>query len=277
MPEVTANPSHYVYLYSDLQGHPKYVGYGERPSRATVHLTQSHNPGLAKFLASSKFTIRVSGPFPTESIGKLVESALISALGPEFNVAPGLTAARFRPLGVPIAYAERSTSASLTRADFLAVQGTAPLPVLFVSVGSEDFDDGRVGYDLANPPSDAQVRERTDRWWQLHKFLPHWILNPAESPGLLVGIYGTPGAQLIIASLLIDRSAWANAEKYLGGGGKVSVPLHRQDDLDAFGLRGRSIDKGAGIAFEGVAAGFFAVLRPDGELIGGRRKRRAGV
>ena len=270
----TADLGHYVYLYRDQQRRPMYVGYGARPTRATAHLIESHNPGFANFLESSKFSIEVAGPFTSEEKGRMVETAVISALNPRFNVALGSSSARFRPIGVPIEFADRVSAPPLMRADFFTVQTAAPVPVLLVSVGVQDFDDGRVGYDLADPPTDDQVRERTDRWWQLQKYVAQWTAIPSESPGLLLGVHGAPGAQLIIASLLVNRNGWAAAESYPGGGGKISVPLLQQDSLDAFGLRGRRIHRDADIAFEGVPSGFFAILHPDGRLLGGRRKRR---
>lgn len=266
--------AHYVYLYRDERGRPRYVGYGERPTRATAHLIASHNQGLAEFVTSDKFTIEVAGPFATEEIGRTVETVLISALEPDLNIVQGSSVARFRPLGVPVEFAPRLSLAALQREDFLRLQGDTPMPVLFVSVGQRDFGDGRVGYDPANPPSDDQVLERVEKWWQLQKFMPEWSAVPAGSPGLLIGVYGKPGAQMVIASLTIDRSAWNRAELFERGEGKISVPTLPTRNLDAFELRGRKIHREAGIAFEGVAAGFFIVLGVDGGSSGGRRARR---
>ncbi|MGA2557676.1 MAG: hypothetical protein ABSG04_15515, partial [Verrucomicrobiota bacterium] len=157
--------------------------------------------------------------------------------------------------------------------DFISAQGNAPMPVLFVTVGDKDFGDGREGYNLANPPADNQVLERVEKWWQLSGFLSDWIKTPGEGPGILIGINGSPGRQIVIASILIDRAAWKNSEDCPDGGGKIRVPTIAAPKLDAFGLRARRVDKAAGLAFEGIPAGFFIVLKTDGTLIGGRRPR----
>ena len=55
------------------------------------------------------------------------------------------------------------------------------MPVLLVAVGARDFNNGRVGYDLASPPNDEPILKRVDRWWQLKRFLPTWISTPDDS------------------------------------------------------------------------------------------------
>jgi hypothetical protein len=265
---------HYVYLYRDERGEPRYVGYGKLVTRANAHLIKSHNPQLANFVLEKKFTIEVAGPFETEATGRVVETTLISALKPKFNVVQGQSEDRFRPLGVPAAYAERLAMPPMKRSDFFSMQTDPPMPVLFVSVGEKDFGDGRAGYDFAAPPADEKVLERVEKWWQLSNLIPVWAKKPDQSPGLLVGISGSPGAQILIASILVDRSGWNDAENCPQGGGKIRVPIKPTPKLDACGLRGRRVDRAAGFAFEGVPAGFFIVLKLDGTLIGGRRARK---
>ncbi|MDB6021617.1 MAG: hypothetical protein JWQ04_1474 [Pedosphaera sp.] len=265
--------SHYVYLYRDERGKARYVGYGERVSRANSHLIRSHNPKLADFVSGQgKFTIEVAGPFGTQEIGRLIETAVMSALDSDFNVAQGPSHARFRPLGVPDDYAERLSMPALQRIDFISAQDS-PMPVLFVIVGEKNFDDGRVGYDLANPPADDQIRERVDRWWQLSGFIPRWSNAPNESPGLLIGINGSPGSQIVIASLMIDRANWGKADGFSRGEGKVRIPLLQTPKLDAFNFRGRRVDRTAKLAFDSIAAGCYIVLNLDGTSSGGRRAR----
>jgi len=247
---------------------------GERPSRATAHLIASHNPGLAEFVSSNKFTIEVAGPFATEEVGRAVETVLISALEPDLNIIQGSSAARLRPLGVPVEFAPRLSLPPMKREDFISVQGNNPMPIMFVFIGQQDFGDGRVGYDPANPPSDEQVLERVEKWWQIQRFLPEWSTDPQGSPGVLIGVHGKPGAQMVIASLMIDRSGWNSDESFERGEGKIRVPTLPTRNLDAFEIRGRRIDRASGIAFEGFPAGFFVLLSPDGTLAGGRRTRR---
>jgi hypothetical protein len=143
---------------------------------------------LADFVLQKKFTIEVAGPFASEAEGRAVETSLISALITKFNVAQGDLNARFRPLGVPAEFAERLSLPPLQRTEFFSAQGNAPMPALFVIVGAKDFDDGREGYDLANPPTDEKVLARVEKWWQLRRYLPDWAKAPDESPGILIGI-----------------------------------------------------------------------------------------
>ena len=130
-----------------------------------------------------------------------------------------------------------------------------------------------MGYDLANPPADDQVLARVQEWWQLSGHLDEWKKTPEASPGILIGINGSPGRQIVIASILIDRKAWKNSVSCPDGGGKIRVPTLATPKLDACRLRGRRVDKGAGLAFEGIPAGFFIILKTDGTLVGGRRPR----
>ena len=272
---VNTSATHYVYLYRDERGRPRYVGYGERPTRATAHLVASHNPGLSEFLSKSKFTIEVAGPFVTEEIGRTVETIVISTLKPDLNVIQGSSRDRFRPLGVPVEYADRLSQPMLLRDAFLTAQGESPMPVLFVYISNQDFGDGRLGYDLANPPSDDQILKRVEKWWQLLKFVPKWAAEPKKSPGLLVGVHGAPGSQMVVASLMIDRQNWLAAQHFERGEGKIRVPLLATQNLDVFNLRGRRIDRTAGLAFNSIASAFFIVLNTDGSIVGGRSTGRA--
>jgi hypothetical protein len=243
-------------------------------TRANAHQVRSHNPRLVDFVLEQKFTVEVAGPFESRSNGLLVETALISALKPDFNVVQGQARFRFRPLGVPINFARRLSMPALQRNEFLSLQGDAPMPVLFVTVGDRDFGDGRAGYNLAMPPTDDQILERVREWWQLSRLVPDWVDNFENSPGLLIGINGRPGAQIVIASLRINRKAWGDAKRCPENKSKIRVPTLQTPMLDAFNLRGRRVDRNAGLAFEGIPAGFFIVLRRSGRLSGGRRPRK---
>lgn len=260
---------HYVYLYRDERGKPQYIGYGKHIDRASAHLSNSHNAKLTAFMEKeSNFTIEIVGPFENEAIGLAVETTLISALNPSFNENKGPSEFRFRPLGVPIEYAPRLSEQLLQREDFISAQEASPKSVIFVRVGDKDFGDGRTGYNPASPPLDEQILKRTDRWWQLSGYLPEWVANANESPSLLIGVNGKPGAQIVIASVLIDRHGWKKVDDI--GQGKVNIPTLNTPNLDAFNLRGRRIDKTSGIAFGGISVAFFMILKTDGTLIGGR-------
>jgi hypothetical protein len=257
---------HYVYLYFD-HDRIRYIGYGRKISRADSHLTGSHNDALNQFLEEGKYRIEIAGPFDDEGTGRAVETALISAIKPEFNINNGPSKWRFRPLGVPIDFAPRLDENELTMTDFLRVQGAARTPVLFVIIALRN-------YDPADPQSDLQIRERITCCWQLQRFLPGWSANPKASPGLLVAVFGSPGRQTVIASAHIAQNNWAAAKVVKGG--LVRVPLVDTvafDTLDAFDLRGRRIARSAGLMFGGIPAQFYAVLGADGEVFGGRQLR----
>jgi len=257
---------HYVYIYRDTRGRIQYVGYGRGTDRPTLHLTGSHNEGLNAFLESRQYRLEIAGPFGDAQTGLAVETALISALNPECNVALGETRWRFRPLGVPLTFAERQVEPELLFEDILDAQGEDRVPVLFVIVSGADLADERVGYNPANPPSDEAIRVLVDHWWQLQRFVPEWTADPGSSPGLLIGIHGSPGRQTIIASLRVNREGWATAETDVGG--MLRVPLVDPPDLDAFSLRGRRVSPAAGLKFGGVSALFFVRLGTDGKVMG---------
>lgn len=260
-------PQHYVYIYSDERERVRYVGYGCETARATPHLAGSHNDKLNRFLAGRKYRLEIAGPFDSEETGRAVETALISALKPDLNVDPGQSRWRFRPVGVPLAYADRPTEPELTLSDFLALQGAKPTSVLFVIITRLDFEGDRAGYDPAGPLSDDQLRQRLDHWWQVQRFLPEWAANPVESPGLLIGVYGSPGQQLVIGSAHIDRASWASAEQQ---GGLIRIPLIEPTNLDAFSLRGRRIARASGLRFGSFKAQQFIRLRLDKTMHGGQ-------
>jgi len=263
----SVNPSHYVYLYRDTKGKPRYVGYGKGTSRASDHLSESHNPALNDFLAHGKYTLEIAGPFGTEETARAVETALISALQPEYNRDPGQPRWRFRPLGVPEHFAHRLGLPPLTRVDFLQQdEGTHRCPVLFVRISGENFEDGRVGYDPATPPTDDQILERMDRWWQLGQHVAAWRVEPERSPAVVVGVHGKPGAQIVIGTVNIDRSRWATAQE---DGGYYQIPTSGPRDLDALELRGRRISADARIKFGSFSRQSFIILGCDSMTTGG--------
>lgn len=117
---------HYVYLYRDDRDCILYVGCGGKPERASSHQIESHNGELSEFLSKNNYRIEIAGPYGNESSARAVEAALISTLNPKFNISPGSSRLRFRPLGVPTDFAERLTEPKLDLKDFLAAQGPDP-------------------------------------------------------------------------------------------------------------------------------------------------------
>ncbi len=117
---------HYVYLYRDLAGKTKYVGYGQNVGRALSHTGKSHNQRLKAWLAKDNFDLSISGPYKSESEAKVVEAALISSMNPEFNIAPG-DGPKFSPIGVPPELWERPRMKPMTLAEIGRETGGALL------------------------------------------------------------------------------------------------------------------------------------------------------
>lgn len=266
---------HYVYLYRDLKKKPRYVGYGKTTGRAVKHLSLSHNDNLNAFLQSQDFTLEIAGPFNDEQMARGVETALISALQPDCNIDPGQALWRFRPLGVPEIFAERLSLPALRKADFSKLQRKEKAAFLFVKISEKDFDeeDGtRFGYNPAYPPSDNQILERMDKWWQLGKHIAQWSSDPKKSPLVLIGINGRPGGQVIIGSAFVDRDSWHETKSE---NGFYVIPTLKTSGLDALSLRGRRISKEANIKFGAFFSQIFLILNPDGTTIGGNPDRGA--
>jgi hypothetical protein len=198
-----------------------------------------------------------------------IETALISACLPAqalkksfFNVHKGSNDYRFRPYGVPESYAARITE-TLALAELNVIQRKVKGTLMFVRINQKDFDDGpgRKGYDLASPPTDAEIRARIEAWWQVAARAETWAKNPASSPALLIGVTGLPGAQTIIASAKVDRSQWLVAER--GPKGLMKMPL-TLGSLDEERLRGRPIDASIALKFNSFRAAQFRILGPKG-------------
>jgi len=274
---------HYVYIYRDARKSIQYVGYGKSHARAVFHQAGSHNTGLDALIATRKFTVEMAGPFASAEVGRAVEAALISALAPKVNVAKAEARWRFRPFGVPLRFASRLTEPELRREDFLVGRGNEPIaPVLFVRINDRTFDEEandpithettfvkRKGYDPITPPTDDEILLRMDRWWQVGRFVTGvkgWMSNPESCPRTLVAIYGSPGAQLVIAAANIDRRGWHRAESE---GSLWQIPTRSTKNLDAHRLRGRRVAVEARLKFGPNNNQVFMVLHPDGTVDGG--------
>lgn len=262
----TKEARHYVYLYRDLNSKPRYVGYGETTDRAVQHLSLSHNDNLNAFLKSQKFTLEIAGPFENEEMARGIETALISAMRPDCNVDAGQRRWRFRPLGVPENFAERLSLAPLMREAFLKHKES----FLFVKISDKNFEeeDGndRPGYNPASPPSDEQILNRMNKWWQLGTHIERWKSGGENNPIVLIGINGRPGGQFIVGSVFIDRDNW---DKVKCDGGLCTIPTVKTPNLDALGLRGRRISREANIKFGAFASQIIFILNSDGTTIGG--------
>ncbi len=249
--------NYFVYIYRDRNGKPRYVGYGKSSDRALSHMARTHNTKLQTLVQDENFKLEIAGPFEDEGTARIVETALISALHPGLeiaNISPGETVYRFRPVGVPSQFIKRFEMPPLGRNELLAplkaYKSTSFLCVLIKNVDfiDEDAKGGiRRGYDPANPLSDEEISNRVTKWWQLRLKLENWSVNPKQSPAILLGICGKPGAQFVIASIRTDRKNWKNATG--NGFSQFEVPTLSTPDLDAGKLRGRRISREAGLKF----------------------------
>lgn len=119
-----------------------YVGYGTSVDRALAQ--ERDNDKFVKWLEKQDFDLSVAGPYGSAERGKEVEAALISAIAPEFNRAPG-EGPKFRPVGVPPELADRTTLPALSLSEIGKRTGGA----LLVYLASGDY--------LKDVERDAQV------------------------------------------------------------------------------------------------------------------------
>jgi len=199
--DVDGAPSgHYVYLYRSLSGKARYVGYGVAPSRALEHRDASHNAAVEAFIAGGSYTLEIAGPYGSREEGMHVETALISALHPDLNVAPG-DATRFRPVGVPGDLADRVLLEPLSEAELGGIGQGA----LIVYLAAGDFmADGRKKADPASPDVEV-IAQDCEKWWQVNRHIDEWTSGAAPKPRTLVAVFGPkPGARFVIGAFEID-------------------------------------------------------------------------
>lgn len=255
---------YFVYVYRNAKNqNPVYIGQGKNVSRSTQHQIESHNPEFDEWLRENKYSIEIIGPLGTKELADRIETALISCLQPAqssklMNKHGGVSKYRFRPFGVPSKYVER-TECIVELADFKKIRRSIG-DIIFVINNGQDFGDSRVGYDLLSPPTDDQIKQRIMKWWQLNLRKEHWNDSHQNSPGLLVGVFGAPGQQMIIGACEVDKNGWSDVE--YSSGGLISIPL-KNDFLDAFELRGKKISVEFGLKFGSFRHQQFRIF--DGE------------
>ncbi len=255
---------HFVYLYRDRKGKPRYIGYGSEIARALAHQKDTHSEKLRPFVRKGELILEIAGPFGSRGTGLAVETALISAMKPDCNVSPGKKSCRFRPIGIPEEYADRLSEAPLSISRLRAIVPANKFPVMFVYIGNQDFSDGRKGYSLAKPPDEKSILSRLEKYWFIGRRLKQWAEDPSTSPGVLVGVSGPPAARIIIASALIERSRWRDS---ILNNEKQIVPTFPTRDLDAFNLRGRHIAPSMGIRFNSFRPQQYKILNSDGSFV----------
>lgn len=129
--------------------------------------------------------------------------------------------------------------------DFLQIQGSSPAAVIFVRISDKDLSDGR---PVCSPyeTDTGKVLERVRKRWELSAYIAGWKANPDRSPGLLIGLWGSPQGRLVFASARIDRSRWSEAKHDDEFPALISLPIiegppGEPADVNAFGLRHSSL------------------------------------
>jgi len=232
---------HFVYLYRDLVGKPKYVGYGKNVQRAISHTGESHNQKLKDWLAKDSFDLSIAGPYKSEAEAKVVEAALISSMNPEFNIAPG-DGPKFSPIGVPPDLWERPRMKPMTLAEIGRETGGA----LLVYLSAGDFlRDGRRKFNAALP-SDADAVSNIEKTWDIGSLIDKWKSNPDLTPKILLGIHGKVQHRFIVGALEIDRERLGDPEfirhAKRWARPRRQVPLLDGLNLDKNQLRGRRVE-----------------------------------
>jgi len=236
---------HFVYLYQSSSGRVVYVGYGRRTARSMAHPETGH-PEFRRWLSSNSHEVRIAGAYRDADEAKAVEAALISALEPRFNRAPG-QGPRFVPLGVPLELAGRARMEPLG----LRAIGRRARGALIVYLAPGDLlPDGRRKFDPSQPSDEDAVRN-TERWWQIGNLQELWMDEPTTAPNRLIGVHGRIGHRFIVASLKIDRRRLGDEGfRHPRRSARWTIPLVDKTDLDSVGLRGRRVD---GVKFGNMA------------------------
>ena len=230
-----------VYLYGDGKGVLRYAGRGTS-DRAQSHVSGTHNTRLAKLIASGRYTLEAID-CGTRDAAVAVEAALIDLLGRTglqvglYNDAPGPTARRFVPLGVPERFAGRLMQQP-GNPDSLARESGG---ILFVRISDGKLNDPNRGTINPLNPKPADVIDRIRHEWLLGALGRHWEAHPEHSPSVAAGVAGPPNRRYIIGALQVDRTGWTRRTM---NGAWSDIPLANPSDteLDAGGLRGRRVE-----------------------------------
>ncbi len=268
---MSEKPEQYVYIHRDESGDPVYVGRGRKTRRAVGH----EDDALSAFLIEHNCSVEIAGPFHTQEVAADIEAALISAISSTtslgsklLNKVAGVSRATFRPLGVPADLANSVLGRPVDKEAVLAA--TDGRPALFVLIKDYAFADGRLGYDLAQVPSDDAIKDRMTRWWQLGSRIDGWKSHPEKIPAVLIAVSGPIKHRIIAGSLEIDRdptlAGWIKHDTKKSFQVPIKVaPENRL--LNYKGLRGCRLKPGV-TSFSNTKASLFCIVDNNSESSG---------
>jgi hypothetical protein len=255
------NDRYFAYVYRDPRTlQVLYAGYGTQPGRA---YSVGHNQKIVTTVESGEgFEIMLAGPYRDEMEARNVESALVSALSPNFNLIeqPGL---KFRHLGVPEELGSRRTEPALSIHEVGRRAGGAL--IVYCNLTTEL----KSGEEKLSPTnfSDEVILNNIRDHWMVKKFIPGWVERPETSPKALVAVQGPVKDRIIVASCLIDSTLWASTPSAPWDKHVHRVPLQPEAGLDIGGIRGRRID----VKFNSGPPNYIMWVDDDGLVLHGYR------
>ncbi|MEK7415679.1 MAG: hypothetical protein AAB263_20430 [Planctomycetota bacterium] len=178
------------------------------------------------------------------------------------------------PPRMPKEFLSRWCLGSLTPAELISEQRKwhdDPAPVLLVRITGETLiveNKCRPGFDPQKKLDEKIILDRMDHYWALGPKIADWTKNPVQAPGLLLGIYGAPGNQIIIGSVKVNSTRWSMARRDKKHG--YYVPVDSVTNQDVFELRGRRLQFSRHIKFNTILSQQFLVVDAAGKVHGGR-------
>ena len=240
--------SRFVYMYLDTANGaetPVYIGRGTS-TRVESHDDNDPNVDLAKIIEMGEYSVEILD-CGDDRTAKIVEGGLISAMRGRTRI--DLKNRRhdqynFTPLGVPRSLASRRGENALTPTE---IAGQVRGNVLYVRIGPRALNDqGRGCIDPGNP-SDKAVADRLIHWWYIPaQWIETWQSNCDAQPMAPIALVGIAGHKhrYIVGSIDLRDFDWGMVES---AGRQIGLPskLAINPQIDAYGLRGRTVREGA--------------------------------
>jgi hypothetical protein len=160
-------------------------------------------------------------------------------------------------------FLERSTDSILNKT---TIREGRDCPLLFVYINEKILNE-RPGFSLDRCPSNPEILARMEKWWRLRKYVAEWMDEPEQKPRVLVGVALEPTHRIIIGAVEIDQKRRWEANESDGYVVPI-MPIDENRRLDAYGLQWRRFSDE--IKFGRSKHEFFAILKCDGEIVGGQ-------